>query len=345
MDNEAPSKDGRKLDHKTLEEIRMRAVRRVQEGESPEVVIASLGMSRACIYNWLAAYRAHGWDGLRAKPLLGRPGKLQARHIRWLYDAVTMKNPMQFKFPFALWTRSMIAELLRKKFGIRLSSTSVGRLLAQLGLTCQKPLFRAYQQNPTLVEQWLQREYPSIRAEARKCGADIYFGDEAGVRSDFRAGTTWAPVGQTPVVRTTGARFGINMISAISPRGKMRFMVVRGKIAATQFGDFLKRLMHGAKRKVFLIVDGHPMHKAKSVKRIVDSFDGKLRLFLLPPYSPELNPDELVWNDLKNHGVGKRIVHSIEHLENIVASHLRSLQRMPAKIRSFFCAKHTAYAA
>lgn len=345
MSSKAPDRDGRKLDHKTLEEIRIRAVQRVQEGESPEVVIAALGMSRACIYNWLAIYRARGWDGLRAKRLLGRPGKLKAKHIRWIYDAVTRKNPLQFKFPFALWTRGMIAQLIWRKFGIRLSQTSVGRLLAQLGLTCQKPLFRAYQQNPALVDQWLEREYPAIRAQARRAKAEIYFGDEAGVRSDFHAGTTWAPIGETPVVKTTGARFGLNLLSAVSAQGKMRFMVVRGKVGAAQFCEFLRRLMHGAKRPVFLIVDGHPMHRAKLVNRLVESYQGRLRLFFLPPYSPELNPDELVWNDLKNHGVGKRIIHSLDHLEETVANHLRRLQKLPSKIRAFFQAPHTVYAA
>lgn len=344
MASKMPERDGRKLDHTTLEEIRIRAVQRVQDGESPEVVIKAIGMSRACIYNWLAIYRAHGWDGLRAKRLFGRPGKLKARHIRWIYDAVTMKNPLQFKFAFALWTRAMIGELIRRKFRISLSQTSVGRLLAQLGLTCQKPLFRAYQQNPALVDQWLQQEYPAIRAEARRCNAEIYFADEAGVRSDFHAGTTWAPVGETPEVRATGARFGLNLISAVSAQGSMRFMVVRGRIAAAQFCEFVRRLMHRAKRPVFLIVDGHPMHKAKVVNRLLESFQGRLRLFFLPPYSPELNPDELLWSNLKNHGVGKSIIQNLDHLEKTVANYLRRLQHLPEKIRSFFRAPHTAYA-
>ena len=337
--------DGRKLDHKTLEAIRIRAVQQMQAGESPEVVIKALGLTRACIYNWLAMYRAGGWAALRAKPLAGRPRKLTGPQIRWIYATVTQKNPLQLKFPFALWTRAMIRTLIRRRFGITLSLASIGRLLAQLGLSCQKPVTRAFQQNPSLVRQWLTREYPAVRALAKAQGAAIFFGDEAGVRSDFHSGTTWAPVGQTPVVRATGARFGMNMLSAISPRGELRFMVIDGKVTGAQFCEFLTRLMHRARQPIFLILDGHPAHRAKRVQELVASFGGKLRLFFLPSYSPELNPDELVWNDLKTHGLGRMTITDKADMKAKVLSHLRSLQRNPGKVRSFFCTPTTRYAA
>jgi transposase len=206
--------DARKLDHKTLEAIRMRAVEQVQAGQSPETVIRALGFSRCCIYDWLARYRSGGWHALRAKPLEGRPRRITGPQMKWIYNTVTLKNPLQLKFEFALWTRGMIRTLINQKYGIHLSLTSVRRLLAQLGLTCQKPLMRAFQQNPSLVEKWLQEEYPGIRGQAKRIGADIFFADEAGVRSDFHSGRTWAPKGKTPIVRVTGARFGFNLISA-----------------------------------------------------------------------------------------------------------------------------------
>jgi transposase len=256
-----------------------------------------------------------------------------------------MKSPLQLKLPFALWTRSQIRTVVYRQFSIRLSLPSIGRLLAQLGLTCQKPLFRAYQQNPSLVEQWLKREYPRIRAMAKREGAEIFFEDESGVRSDFHSGTTWAPRGKTPVVRVTGQRFSLNMISAISPKGSLRFMVVRGGVGARVFIEFLKRLMHGRRRAVFLVVDGHPAHRSKSAKSYVDSLDGKLKLFFLPPYSPELNPDEFVWNDVKHNGVRRTLVHGPRDLHRAVVGRLRYLQKSPEIVRSFFLAPDTCYAA
>jgi transposase len=340
-----PENDARKLDHKTLEAIRIRAVEQVQAGESPEVVIKALGFSRPCIYNWLAAYRAGGWHALRARPLMGRPKKISGRQMKWIYNTITLKNPMQYKFEFALWTRGMIRTLINERYGIKLSLPSVGRLLAQLGLTCQKPLMRAFQQNPALVEKWLREEYPQIRSRAKRIGAEVFFGDEAGVRSDFHSGKTWAPKGQTPVVRVTGARFGFNMISAVSPKGQLRFMIIKGKVAADEFCDFLRRLVYKAPRPIFLILDGHPVHRSAKVKQLVESFEGKLELFFLPPYSPELNPDESVWNELKNNGIGRMAITGPDDLKRKVFDYLRQMQRFPALIRSFFQASSTSYAA
>jgi len=278
--------DGRALDHKTLEEIRIRAVRSVEAGESPEDVIRTLGFGRTVIYNWLAKYREGGIDALRAKAISGRPSKMTGKQLQWVYKTVTSKNPLQLRFEFALWTRAMIREVIREKFGVRLSEVSVGRMLRKLGLSPQKPLRRAYERDPELVETWRKKQFPEIRRLAKKERATLYFSDEAGVRSDFHAGTTWAPKGQTPIVPATGQRFGMNLISAISPRGDFRFMTVEGRMNAGKFIEFLKRLLHNASRPVFLIVDCHPSHRAKKVLAFVRSTEGRLRLFFLPPYAP-----------------------------------------------------------
>jgi transposase len=240
----------------------------------------------------------------------------------------------------------MIRLLLQEEFQLKLSLASVVRLLKQLGLTCQRPLFRAMEQDPGRVRRWRQQDYPVIREEARRCGAEIYFGDEGGVRSDCHAGTTWGIQGQTPVVRTSGQRSSVNMISAVSARGRRRFMLAKGKVNGLVFTEFLKRLMHGASRPVFLILDGGSYHHNRPVKDYVASLDGKLRLFFLPPYSLELNPDEQVWNHVKHHGVAKAALRGGKgELRKLVLARLRSLQNLPWTIRMFFLTPDVQYAA
>ena len=337
--------DGRKLTHSQLTELRTRAINAVQGGESPELVAKALCVNRTTIYDWLALYRSGGWDALKAGKRGGRKPKLDGKMLKWVYATVTMGNPLQFKFAFALWTRQMIAVLIQKKYGIKLSKTSVGRLLDQLGLTAQRPLWRAYQQNPEAVDRWLEEEFPAIKRAAARCKGEIWFGDEAGIRSDYHSGTTWAPKGETPVVKTTGARFGFNMISAVSPKGMLRFMVVEGTVGANQFIEFIKRLIHGTKRRMFLIVDGHPTHKAKKVKQFIESLNGQVSLHLLPGYSPELNPDEWVWRNLKSGVMGKLQHLTKQTMKMEAISHLRRLQKQPDVVRSFFHSKTTCYAA
>jgi len=337
--------DGRTLRHDVLTELRKRAVSRVQEGESPEAVIRAMGFCRASIYNWLAMYRAGGWDALDARKRGGRPRKVSARMIAWVYRVVTGGDPRQYKFPFALWTRNAIAILLYRRYGVRLSANSVGRLLAHLGITPQKPLWRAYQQDPERVRQWIQAEYPAIARQAQQERAEIWFGDESGVRSDYHAGTTWAARGKTPVVRTTGARYRLNMLSAVNRRGKMRFMIEAKGLNADVMCRFLDRLMAGQKRRIFLILDGHPIHKSARLARKVTAFDGRLRLFLLPPYSPELNPDEGVWREVKGHRLGRAGIFSFADLKSKALGALRHLARRPDKVRALFRTHTTIYAA
>jgi transposase len=325
--------------------MRIRAVERVQAGESPETVVQTLGFTRSCIYEWLARYRAGGWSGLKAKALNGRPKKINARQMEWIWKTITGTSPLQHRFEFALWTRQIVRTLLWEEFRLQLSLPSISRLLAQLGLTCQRPLFRASEQNRERVNWWLENEYPAIRERARQEGATIYFGDEAGVRSDYHAGTTWAPRGRTPVVKSTGARVSVNMLSAITAKGEMRFMVTTGKINAERFIEFLQRLVHNAQAPIFLILDGHPVHRSRAVGAFVKATDGQLRIFFLPGYSPELNPDEQVWNHVKHHGIGRMALESRDHLAQRAKRQLFSLQRLPETIRSFFQMPETRYAA
>lgn len=335
--------DGRKLDHKTLEAIRIRAVQSVQAGQSPEQVIAVLGMTRAIIYRWLAAYNAGGWNALQAKKLFGRPPKLGTSEVRWIYRTVVGKNPLQLKFRFALWTREMIRDLIKRKYGISMSAVSVGRLLAKLGLTCQRPLFRAYQQDPDAVNQWMKDEFPKIAAKAKTERATVFFADEAGIRSDYHTGTTWALRGQTPKVSATGARFGLNMVSAITRKGEMRFMVTDKTVSAEVFCGFIDRLIHNRRNRVYLIVDGHPVHRSVKVKKHIDFHKGRIRLIRFPSYSPETNPDELVWNSVKPK-IGRSFIAGPDAMKSKVVGALRWLQKSPNIIQSFFDHPDVSYA-
>ena len=238
----------------------------------------------------------------------------------------------------------MVQVLIAKRFKVALSHSSVCRLMNQIGLTAQRPLWRAYQQDPEAVKQWLEKDYPAIRRRAKREGAQIFFADEAGVRSDYHSGTTWGKRGQTPIVSSTGARFGANLMSAVSAQGQLRFMLTKGRVTAAVFIEFLKRLRVNATTPVFVIVDGHPTHKAKSVERYVAEQADRLALFILPPYSPELNPDEFVWADLKAHGTGRQMITSLTQLRKAVMAHLRQLQKLPELVRSFFHAPYTRYA-
>ena len=321
----------------------MAAVRRVEAGESPEAVAAGLGINRRTIYRWIEAFHYGGEAALKAKPIPGAPPKLDARQMARLARIVRTKNPLQLNFEFALWTLAMIRVLIRREFAVSLSEVSVGRLMRRLGFSPQRPLYRAWQQDPARVERWRAEEYPRIAARAKREGALIFFADESGIRSDHHAGTTWAPVGETPVVKATGARYGLNMLSAVNALGHFRFMTVEGRVNASVFRDFLKRLITGMERKIFLIVDGHPAHKAKLVSRFVADNAAAIELFFLPPYAPELNPDELAWGHIKTR-IAKATVQTKHELKAMVERVMRRLQKMPEIVAGFFHAPTRAYA-
>jgi transposase len=335
--------DGRKLDHQTLEVLRRRAVQRVIDGAHPEEVAETLGLHRKTVYGWLAKFREGGWDALRAKPVPGRPPKLTGTQIGKLYALITGSDPRQLSLGFALWTRDLVRQVIHREFGVALSEVSVGRLLRTMGLSPQKPLWRAYQQNPDAVERWKREEFPALREQAKKDGATIYFADEAGIRSDYHAGTTWAPVGRTPVVRTTGARHSVNMLSAVTTKGGLRFMVHDGTVNSTVFIEFCKRLLSGSDTPIYLVLDGHPAHRSIATRNFAASTDGRLRLVFLPGYSPELNPDEWVWKNVKADRVGRIGVTSKTDLVTKVTSALHRLQKLPDIVRGFFHDPNLAY--
>jgi len=324
--------------------LRMQAIKAVREGRTVADVADAFGFNERTVYTWLSKYAEGGQKGLQNQPKSGRPKTLSDSEMRWLARTVRDETPEQMKFPYALWTLRLIREVIDQRLGKSLSKATVSRLMKVLGFTAQKPLYQAWQRDPELVQKWETETYPAIRKEAKKVGATLYFADESGLRSDYHSGTTWAPAGETPVVEATGRRFSVNMISAVSPRGELRFMVHQGTVNARVFRDFLKRLLVGAERPVFVIVDSHPAHKAKLVQEFVESTNGMLKLFFLPPYSPHLNPDEQVWAHVKREA-GRRAIQNVEQMKRIARKTLRRIQNLPDLVRSFFRQPECQYAA
>lgn len=336
--------DGRKLGRPTLAEMRKRAVSQVQSGMSPEAVAETMGFHRSWIYRALKTYSTDGEEGLEEHKAPGASPILDDRKKLALRSIILGKTPDQLKMEFALWTTDQVAAYVFKRWSIQLSISTVTRILHDLGLSFQKPLHKAFQQDPVKVASWLEVEYPKIKRQAKKEKAEIFFEDEAGMRSDHHSGRTWGEKGNTPVVKATGARFGFNVISAVNNRGKFEFMILDSKFGAGQFIDFMERLIRYKRRKVFLIVDGHPVHKSKSARLWVEKNKDRIALFFLPSYSPQLNPTELAWNCVKSE-MGKKTIVGPDNMRKVATDALNRLYTNAELVASLFHEKHVRYAA
>ena len=323
------------------------SVERVREGEEPSAVIASYGFCRTTIYKWLNTVkgRGRGLAALRSRKGTGRPRKLTAVQERQVFRWINGKDPRQYGFDFGLWTRQVVAELVADRFGVKLSLASVGKLLAELGLTPQKPLMRAYERDPAAIEVWKRDTYPSIAARAKRLGAEIYFWDESGFRADAVQGRTWGVKGETPIVAVPGKRQSVSAASAVNAKGAFWFATYKGGMRADLFVAMLKQIMRRRRKPLFLVIDSLPAHKAKLVRDYVETTNGKLKLYFLPGYAPELNPDELVWSHMKRTGTAKRPLASNELLQERIEADLINIQNNRALVRSFFKAPDVAYIA
>lgn len=336
--------DGRTLSHEQSEYIRIQAVKAVRnKKQSPEDVIKTFGLHRANIYKWLKKYDKGGFAALSSSKSNGPSAYISVKQKQQLAKYL-LKNPTQMRFEYALWTIPMVVELIAKKFNVLYSPEHVGRILKELGFSRQKPLERAYQQDPEKVADWLNKKYPAIKKEAKKEKRIIYFSDEAGFHATAQYGTTWSLKGKTPIIKTSGQRIKVNCISAISNRGKLRFMLYEKNFNSTVFIQFLKRLLHNAKNPVTLIVDGHSSHFTNKIKAFVAATKGKLKIYALPPYSPELNPDELVWNNAKQEVAKRKHTKTKKTFKKIVQEVISEIQKNTTKVKSFFCEKNVAYA-
>ena len=340
--------DARRLSPEAQQVLRMRTVKAVASGMSQVEAARVFGVTRQAVGKWMRAQAAGGVRALKAQRR-GRPkgsgGRLKPWQAAHTAKLLTDRTPDQLKLPFYLWTRVAVAELIERKFGIRLSLSSVGRYLARWGFTPQKPVRRAFERDAQAIARWLKEQYPALRARAKREAAQIYWGDEMGMRSDHSAGTSYGRRGHTPVIAGTGKRFRCNLISAITNRGQLNFMVFKERFDTPVFLRFVRRLLKQAGSKVFLIVDGHPVHRAKEVARWVQARAERIALFFLPGYAPELNPDELLNQDVKTNAVGKQRPHDQRQLMHNVRAHLHRRQRQSHVVRRFFEQEHVRYAA
>jgi transposase len=339
-------KDARSLPSTAQEDIRRKVLRAIMDGKKQAEVASLFGVTRQSISKWVKRYKKGGNRALRAKPR-GRPrgGSLLPWQAAQISKSVLDRYPDQLKLPFYLWTRGAVAELIEKKFGIRLSVWTVGRYLGRWGFTPQKPLRKAFEQDPEQVRQWLGEKYPQIRSLAKRKKAEIYWGDEMGLRSDHVCGRSYGRRGKTPVILGTGQRFGCNMISALTNRGRVYFMIIKRRFRGEVFIEFLRRLVRQVPRYIFLIIDQHPVHVAIKVKKWLKKNEARIRVFYLPSYSPELNPDENLNQDVKSNAVGRRRPHTQEEMVHNVRSYLFSRQKSPQLVKKYFDAEPVRYAA
>jgi len=325
----------------------MRAVAAVKAGMGKTKAAEVFGVSRRAVSRWMRAERQGGKEALKAKRR-GRPwggGRLKPWQCATIVNLITDRHPDQLKLPFYLWTRQAVVQLIEQRFGVRYSVHQVGRYLKQWGFTVQKPGRKAFEQCPEEVQNWLENEYPMIRRLAKAEGAEIQWCDEMGVRSDAASARCFSPRGHTPVVLVPGKRFGCSMISSISNRGTLRFMVFTDRFNSDVMLRFLKRLLKQMDRKVFLIVDAHPVHRSRVVRKLVAERSDRIQLFHLPPYSPELNPDEMLNQDVKTNAVRRKPAATQSGMVRNLRGYLRSRQRQPELVKRYFHAPTVRYAA
>jgi transposase len=338
--------DARSLPGVAQADLRKKAIQSVLNGVKQVEVARIFGITRQAVGKWVSAYREGGKRALRERRR-GRPrgGSLLPWQAAQIAKVVIDRTPEQLKLPFYLWTREAVGQLIEKRFGIRKSVWTVGRYLSRWNFTPQKPIRRAFERDPEAVRQWLQEDYPTIRRQAKTERAGVFWGDEMGLRSDHCAGRSYGKRGQTPVIPGTGQRFRCNMISAITNKGRLNFMIFKQRFSSEVFLDFINRLIQQTEQKVFLIVDGHPVHRSKEVSEWVSSHAEHIRLYFLPGYSPDLNPDELLNQDAKTNALGRKSPHNVIEMIRNLRSFLWSRQRTPQIVMNYFHAASVKYAA
>jgi len=346
--------DSRKLTLEQKEFLRKRAVLMVFEDNKKQVEVANiLRVSKKSIYLWCKSYKENGITALINKSH-GRPratiNKLQPYQCANIVRIITDNNPHQLKFPFALWDRKAVQILIKDKFNIDLSIWTVGRYLKKWGFTPQRPLAKSFEKDPKRVTKFLKEEFPLIKKRSIEENGEIHFLDEMGLKNNIHHYIRgYSKKGKTPIITKSGKRLSINMISTIANNGKMRFMTYEGSMDRDKFILFLKQLIkanhkYGNKKKIFLIADNLKVHHAKKVQEFIEKNKDKIEIFFLPPYSPDLNPDELLNQDVKTNALKGKIVKTNTELKYHLKSYLFKIQKTPQKVKNYFKKECVKYA-
>ena len=340
--------DMRKLPAAAQEERRRQVIGLRQAGPTYDEIAAQAGLSPTGVFDICKRYAERGAAGLRTGPRGPEPGYgrfLDAGQEAEARDLVRRHTPDELDLPFALWSRAAVRESILRRFGVRLAVRTMGTYLARWGFTAQKPLRRAYEQDPAAVRRWLKRDYPAIAARAKAEGGMVFWGDETGLRSDDVRGRSYAPRGRTPLVRVCHKRAGLSLISAVTNRGELRWMIVEGAVNAPALIRFLGRLVRDARRKAVLVLDRLKAHRARLTRDWLADHRSEIEVHYLPPYSPELNPEEAVNADRKQAVPRKAPARSKQQLKRAAVSHMRSLAKRPKRIRAIFRHQQFRYAA
>jgi transposase len=340
--------DMRKLAVAAQEERRRQVIGLRQDGASYAAIAAQVGLSQTGVFDICKRFDAQGRKGLISGKRGRKPDEqrlLDATQEAEIKRLIRRHMPDELGLDFALWSRAAVQALIQHRYGVRLAVRTTGTYLARWGFTAQKPLRRAYEQQPAAMRDWLRHEYPTIVARARRAHGVIFWGDETGLRADDVRGRCYAPRGKTPVVRPNHRRIGLGLISAVNNRGELRWKVLNGPIKAPVLIGFLQRLICDVQRKVFLILDRLPVHRAAMVREWLAQHKAKIEVSYLPSYSPELNPDEGLNADLTQHVTRKAPIRSKQQLKQVAISHMRRLAKSPTRVRSYFRQKPVRYAA
>lgn len=330
------------------EVIRKKAFDLFQKSWKNKDIAEALNVSYVTVSKWRKRYKDTGTKAFKSLTRGAKPGStslLSSEQELFIQKLILDKDPEQLKLSFVLWSREAVRRLIKQQLGIELAVRTMGTYLKKWGFTPQKPVKRSYERNDKKVQQWLNEEYPSIKAQAKKEGAEIHWGDETGCVSLPVNLKGYSPKGQTPVLKHSAQKFKINMISTVTNQGKVRFMIYDEKMTTQVFIRFLKRLIKDAKKKVFLILDNLRVHHAKSVKTWVEENKEKIKLFYLPPYSPDLNPDEYLNCDLKTNSNTKSIPKNKKELKGNTLGFMKSIQKQPERVKKYFLHKSINYAA